>query len=449
MQENITVSMKELDELGVIEQVLSKGLTGKEAGKQLGISQRQVWRKVKRVREEGRAGIMHRLRGRASNRRLSEEKEEAIKHFLVVRDHQDFGPTFASEKLLKYEGIRVSVSKVWQLQKELGLRCPKKRGAQHRSWRERRSSRGEFVQVDGSHHDWFEGRGAKCVLINYVDDATGEVLYAEFSAHEDTRTLMSTLQRYLELYGRPVGLYADRDSIFKVNRQATLEEELRDMQAETQFARALRELNIGLTCAHSPQAKGRVERSFGVDQDRLVKELRLARISDMASANEFLWTTYIADRNARFAIEPKNPTDAHRPLLAEHKLEEILSRRTTRTIQNDYTVRYDNQYFQVLKEQPIRVYSKQRVEVEQRLDGSLHLRYKGVCLRYRQINKRPQRRRAPAVLNSKQMARKEAWKPAEDHPWRGAKVERRKRRPRGAAPLATLIPPHRASLQQV
>ena len=260
---------------------------------------------------------------------------------------------------------------------------------------------------------------------------------------------MSTLRKYIEMHGRPVGLYTDKDSIYKVNRQATIEEELRDMQAETQFARAMRELNIDLICAHSPQAKGRVERSFGVDQDRLVKEMRLAHISDMCTANEFLWTFYIADRNTRFAVEPKNSTDAHRPLLEEHKLEEILSQRTARTIQNDYTVRYNNQYFQVLKEQSIRVYAKQHVEVELRLDGSMHMRYKGVYLHYRKITKRQQRRRAPVVLSGKQLAHKEAWKPAEDHPWRGTKGESRKRRPHDTAPLATLIPPYRASLEKV
>ncbi len=449
MQEKITMSMKELDRLGVIEGVIRKEMTGKEASEQIGMSERQVWRKVKRVRAEGRSGIVHRLRGRRSNQRLKKEKEESIKRFLLEREHRDFGPTFASEKLLELEGIKVSVTKVWEMQTEEGIRRPRKRQARHRSWRERRSSKGELLQVDGSHHDWLEGRGKKCVLISYIDDATGEVLYGEFCEHEDTETLMKTLKKYLGLHGRPVMLYTDKDSIYKVNRQATIDEELRDRQGETQYARALRELNIKLTCAHSPQAKGRVERAFKTDQDRLVKEMRLAGIKDMKSANEYLWSVYIPDRNRRFGVKPRSSRNGHRALLEEHKLEEILSVRSTRTLEKDYTLRYQNQHFQVLKKQPIRVYAKHRVEVEKRLDGSIYLRYKGVYLSYRAIKKRPRRHKGPTVVNSKELERKQPWKPAQDHPWRGNKARPGKQRPRGAAPLATLIPPHRASLDEL
>jgi hypothetical protein len=206
---------------------------------------------------------------------------------------------------------------------------------------------------------------------------------------EDTLTLLATTGAYLGRHGRPFAFYVDKDSIYKVNRQATVEEELRDLHPITQFTRAMKELGVEVITANSPQAKGRVERSFGTHQDRLVKELRLAGISDKETANQFLWNTYLPAHNARFAVAPANTTDAHRPVLKTHRLEEILSVRTQRTLANDYTLRFQNHLFQILLDQPIRVRPNAKILVEVRLDGSTHLRFKDHYLNFTPLSQKP------------------------------------------------------------
>jgi hypothetical protein len=218
-----------------------------------------------------------------------------------------------------------------------------------------------LVQLDGSDHDWFEGRAPRCVLLLFIDDATSRILYAEFIPVEDTLNLLRVTRSYLLRHGRPASFYVDKDSIYKINRQATVEEQLRDEQPLTQFTRAMKELDIEVIAAHSPQAKGRVERSFKTHQDRLVKELRLREISTPHEANAFLWKTYIPEHNARFAVEPASPANAHRSLLKSHRLDEILSVRSERTLLNDFTLRFQNQFFQILPEQSIRVWMVPRI----------------------------------------------------------------------------------------
>ncbi|MEK7744375.1 MAG: ISNCY family transposase, partial [Elusimicrobiota bacterium] len=293
----------------------------------------------------------------------------------------------------------------------------------HRAWRERRACVGMLVQLDGSDHDWFEGRGPRCVLLVYIDDATSRILHAEFVKVEDTLTLMRGTRAYLLIHGRPVAFYVDKDSIYKVNRQASVDEELRDIQPITQFTRAMGELGVKVICADSPQAKGRVERGFDTHQDRLVKELRLAGICDMEAGNVFLRTVYIPAHNARFAVQPASPTDAHRPLLPEHNLDQILSLRAERTLFNDHTLRFQNKFFQLFEEQPVRLGPKDKVEVEIRLDGTTHLRAKGCYLRFKPIDKRPYR---PYLAAQPSRAKQYddprikgvGSKPAKDHPWR-------------------------------
>jgi hypothetical protein len=255
----------------------------------------------------------------------------------------------------------------------------------YRAWRERRPCVGELVQLDGSDHDWFEGRGPRCVLLPYVDDATSRVLYGQFIPVEDTLTLMAATKIYLQTCGRPLAFYVDKDSIYTINRQATVEEELRDAQPLTQFTRAMGELGIEVITANSPQAKGRVERGHGTHQDRLVKELRLAGISTPEKANPFLRDVYFPKHNARFAVAPTNPTDVHRPLLKIHRLHEILSLRSPRVLANDFTLRYQNRCFQLLADQPCRVRPGADIEVETRLDGSTHLRFRDRYLNFKPL----------------------------------------------------------------
>jgi len=418
MEQTLTMSNREIDKLKVINNVIIGKLTWDEAGSQLALSDRQIGRLCIRVRKEGNAGIIHGLRGKPSNNQLKPGLlEKAMK--LVKSKYSDFGPTFANEKLFEIHKIVLSTPTLNHAMTKEGLWKPRKSKSSHRDWRPRRSCVGELVQLDGSDHDWFEGRGPRCVLLVFIDDATSRILYACFISVEDTLNLMAAAKSYLLINGRPMFWYVDKDSIYKINRQASIEEQLRDEQPLTQFTRAMKELGVEVINADSPQAKGRVERGFGTHQDRLVKELRLAGISNMEDGNIFLAEVYVPKHNARFAVAPENNTNVHRPLLKSHCLEEILSLRTERTIANDYTVRKDNQFFQLLADQPVRVKPKDKLLVEIRLDGSRHMRFKGWYLNFKSIAKPPYR----AFYAGKKEAASAAGpvkpnKPAKNHPWR-------------------------------
>jgi len=418
MEQTLTMSNREIDRLGVLNNVIAGKLTRNEAGSQLDLCERQIGRLCKKVREKGNAGIIHGLRGKPSNHQIEPGLlEEAMK--LVKSKYSDFGPTFALEKLEELHGIRLSVFVLRKAMIKEGLRRAKKYKPSHREWRPRRSCVGELVQLDGSEHDWFEGRGPKCALLVFIDDATSRILYAVFVTVEDTLNLMAATKSYLLINGRPLFWYVDKDSIYKINRQADIDEDLRDEQPLTQFTRAMGELGIQVINAHSPQAKGRVERGFGTHQDRLVKELRLAGISTMKAANIFLDEVYVPKHNAHFAIAPENRTNVHRPLLKRHHLDEILSLRTKRTVANDFTVRQDNRFFQILADQPVRVRPKEKLLVETRLDGSRHLRFKDRYLNFKSIAKPPYR---PFYAGKKEVVSAAGLprfnKPAKDHPWR-------------------------------
>ena len=396
MEERLTMTTREIDRLRLIRQVLEHKLRWRDAAGQLRLSVRQIARLCLRVRTDGNRGIIHRLRGRASNHQLPAGRlAKAVE--LVRRYYPDFGPTFATEKLRERHRLVLSTETVRQGMLRSGLWTPRRQRVPHRAWRPRRASVGELVQLDGSDHAWFEARAPRCVLLSYVDDATSRVLYGEFVAVEDTVTLLRATQTYLRRWGRPVAFYVDKDAIYRVNRQATIEEQLQDTAPLTQFTRAMRELDIEVIPAHSPQAKGRVERSFDTHQDRLVKELRLAGISTRPEANRFLHEWYLPRHNARFAVEPANPMAAHRPLLPRHDLDAILSIQTPRTIERDFTVRLQNRFFQLLPDQPVRVHPRDTVLIERRLNGTTHLRAKGRYLAIQAIPKPPRRRPRPAA----------------------------------------------------
>ena len=397
MKELLTMTSREVDKLRVIRQVLEHTLRWREAASQLNVSMRQVARLCLRVRTEGNKAILHRLRGRRSNHHLAPRQLERALELVKTR-YPDFGPTFANEKLRTRHHAVLSTETLRQGMIQAGLWRPRYGTVRHRAWRPRRSCVGELVQLDGSDHAWFEGRGPRGVLLSYVDDATSRTLEAEFVEVEDTWTLLRTTKTYLQRYGRPVAFYVDKDSIYRVNRQATIEEQLQDTAPLTQFTRAMHELGIAVIPAHSPEAKGRVERSFGTHQDRLVKELRLAEISEIPAANRFLRARYLPVHNRHYAIEPASPTDAHRPLLTTHDLDAILSIQTVRTVERDFTIRLKNQFFQLLPRQPVRVRPGDTVLIEQRLDGTTHLRGKGRYLAFQAIAKTPSRR-AVGVLH--------------------------------------------------
>ena len=416
------VDEDDMKRLRVVRDVLDGRLLQTQGAAQLDLSTRQVRRICGRVCKEGAAGILHGLRGKRSNHRLpSGLLDRALK--LVATHYHDFGPAFANEKLLERHQITLGTTTLRRGMIEAGIWRARRSKPFHRAWRPRKACLGEMTQVDGSEHDWFEGRGPRCALIAFIDDATSRVVLARFVEAEDTLTLMRLTWEYLRRYGRPQNFYVDKDSIYKVNRQAALDEEVRDEQPVTQFSRAMAELGITVICANSPQAKGRVERLFKTLQDRLVKDLRLAGVSSAEAANRFLSQGYLDRHNAKFEEAPANRTDAHRKLLPEHRLEQILCLRTQRTLLNDYTLQYQKRFFQVLAHQSVRVAPRDKVEVEIRLDGSTWLRFKEAYLNFNPIPKRPYRghyQAQPSAARQYDDPRLKGVgsKPAKDHPWR-------------------------------
>lgn len=423
-KDTLAMSMKEIDKLKILHQVIKKQLKQRQAGRQLDLSTRQIRRLCNRIRREGNTGVIHRLRGQPSNHQLDAGVlEEAIDY--VKTRYKDFGPTYANEKINGIHKIYLSTGTLRRGMIEAGLWKPRQQGVQHRVWRERRHCVGELVQLDGSDHDWFEGRGPRCVLLIFIDDATSRILYGEFITVENTVNLLAATKSYLLSHGRPLSFYVDKDSIYKINRQATIEEELRDEQPLTQFTRAMKELNVQVIAANSPQAKGRVERGFKTHQDRLVKELRLAGISNRQDATRFLQDIYIPDHNRRCAIDPASPTDAHRPLLPTHRLHEILSIRIQRVVANDFTLRFHAQFFQLTKEQPLRIRPDNKVFIEVRLDGSTHIRFKDRYLNFKRIPKKPY---TATYLNRKPLiitVKSKPYKPPPSHPWKANSFKKR------------------------
>jgi hypothetical protein len=390
MEEPLTMKNRDLDRLHVIRQVSERRLTWPKAAERLGLSVRQIGSLCAEFRRRGAGALVHGLRGKPSNHQLDPKVLERALEILRGTLYAGFGPTFANEKLRDKYKLILSTPVLRAGMIKAGLWRAHRKGRRHRAWRARRDSVGLLVQLDGSDHDWFEGRGPRCVLILYIDDATSRILYAEFVDVEDTLTLLRTTRSYLRLHGRPVAFYVDKDSIYTINRQATIDEELRDLQGLTQFTRDMSELDIQVICANTPQAKGRVERSFDTHQDRLVKELRLAGLSTKEAANRFLWDVYLPAHNERFAIPPASPLNAHRPLRGfRRNLDKILSVRVERDLANDFTLRFKNRFFQVLPHTPLRIRPGQTVTLEFRLDHSMHIRYKGLYLPFKSIAKPP------------------------------------------------------------
>lgn len=402
----------------MIHEVEQGYINGVEAADALGISARQFKRIRRRHREEGDKGLAHRLRGKLSNRRIPDELRDEVAS-LIREKFPDFGPTLACEKLEERHGITLSDETVRKLMIAAGIWKPRKHKERHRKKRERRKCFGELIQMDGSHHDWLEGRGPKLVLMVMVDDATNEVR-ALFGPTEDTRTGMLMLRLWLEEFGRPVAIYADRHGIWVTQKGDAGE---REDSLTTQLARALRELDIEYIPAGSPQAKGRVERQNGTLQDRLVKEMRLEGISDLDAANYFLINEFLPKYNARFRKEPASRANAHRRLSRQFDLDHILSEQFERTVQNDYTIRFNNRIFQIDKP----VYPGLRggkVTVAVYMDGSIHLSFGNHHLKSHEIDKltyvstRCHTPPGGSMGNQLNPKPKPPWVPPPDHPWR-------------------------------
>lgn len=373
----VEMSQRERDVLKVMQPVLDGQRTQAEAARLLKLSTRQVRRIQQKLEEHGDAAIVHGLRGRPSNHRHDPRFQAQILQ-AYQRRYPDFGPTLASEKL-GAEGLHVGAETLRRWLLDAGLWQRRRQRDPHRSRRPRRSCFGELVQMDASIHDWLEGRGEQIVLITMIDDATGRLL-ARFYPAGTVEAHMDLLGLWLHRYGRPLALYTDRHSIFEPHEKG---QPSADPGAKTQFGRALEELDIELIRAHSPQAKGRVERSFGTAQDRWVKELRLAKARTCAAANAVL-EKLVPDHNRRFAKPARSPGDAHRRLGSEHRLEPILSIQHPRVVSNDYVVRWANRFYQLRPP----VYPGERggrVVVEERLDGSVAIRFGKRYLKYEEL----------------------------------------------------------------
>lgn len=404
--QDIRMSTKEADRLGIIKQVDRKQLTQVDAAVQLNVTDRQIRRLVRRYRHTGTRGLVHGNRGRVSNRRLPEDRRRRLTTLLESR-YRDFNNTHAAEQLARREGITVGRETIRQLRIAAGLHRPKTRKPTHRQWRERRAHVGELVQFDGSHHDWLEGRGPKLVLLSAVDDATSRPVAAFYPA-EDQASVFTFWEDYLNTYGRPVALYLDRHTIYRSP----------DPEALTQFGRALETLGIRLVWAYSPQAKGRVERSFRTQQDRLVKELRLERVSSMGEANRYLQEVFLPDSVRRFSVPPQSATNLHRPLPAGTSLPAILCPHYRRVVRNDFTVSFQNKLLQLSPVQPVTVLPKDTVTVEERREGPLVLTRRGRVLSYREVAHRPTPNPRQWVATSVQPKPRGVTRPAPDHPWR-------------------------------
>jgi hypothetical protein len=329
----VLMSRRELDRAGVLARVTEGSLTQVQAAQQLGLSVRQVRRLLRVYVDEGPRGLASRQRGRPSNRRFPEGLREAALAVVRAR-YADFGPTLALEKLTELHGFELSVTTLRQWMVEDGLWTPRKlRDRQVHQPRRRRACRGELIQIDGCDHHWFEDRAPRCVLLVFVDDATGELMELRFARSESTFEYFSSVRRYLGQHGRPVALYSDKASIFRVNRKDHAGSGL------TQFGRAMSDLNIDVICANSAPAKGRVERAHQTLQDRLVKELRLAGVSDMEAGNAFL-PGFVEDYNRRFGRQAESPHDAHRPLLAHEPLDDIFQLQVERKVSGNLTLHY-------------------------------------------------------------------------------------------------------------
>lgn len=377
------MSAKEVKRLEVMKELLEGKICQKEAAKLLKRSERQIRRMLRSYKEFGAVGLVSKHKGKVSSNRLSEEfKEQVIS--LVKEYYPDFGPTLASEKLRERHGMFISRESLRKEMIKEGLwtvRKVKKRAGIHQS-RERRPKWGELIQIDGSYHDWFEGRREKCCLIVFIDDATGEFMELRFSESETTEAYMETMKDYISEYGLPRALYSDKYGVFRINSKETVERE-----QLTQFGRAMKELDVEIICANSPQAKGRVERGNQTLQNRLVKELRLRGINNIGDANEFL-KDYKHILSDKFAVKPESPENAHRPCkFTEEELDRIFSIKSERIISKNLEIAYKNKVYQIQTDKQALTMRNGKAEIYENFEGKVRIFYKEKELEYKVFEK--------------------------------------------------------------
>jgi transposase len=407
----LKMSSKERLRLELVYRVKRGDMTVVKAAELAAVSVRQMRRICKRHRVEGDAGLGHRSRGRHPGNRLCDRKRaEVLK--LYQEKYGDFGPTLACEKLAA-EGHVLSADTLGRWLKEAGLWQARRRRSKHRLRRQRRSCLGELIQMDGSEHDWFEDRGDRAVLMVMIDDATNLML-ARFFRRENLDSAFEMFERWAAGYGLPRALYVDRAAIYRADREASGEELIDGVEPVTQFGRAMKQLDVELILANSPQAKGRVERRNGLLQDRLVKEMRLAQINGIEAGNAFLEAGYLKTLNDRYTCAAADAADLHRELDKQLKLDEILCEQEQRTVGQDWCVRWKNRYVQIDKVHESLALAGKTALVKEKRDGTILVEHAGQQLECRPVTARPQppRGKKPEIKNNKK------WKPPATHPWK-------------------------------
>jgi transposase len=393
--------------LKVISMAVDRRIKQWEAAEKLDISERQTRRLINRYRNEGDKGLVHRLRGRPSARRISGSIREEVVD-IYVEKYKGFGPTLAREKFVEKEGIEISRESLRKQLLEAGLWEISRKSKKHRHWRERMKYRGEMVQMDGSHHDWLEGRGPWLVMMGYIDDATG-VVYAEFHDYEGTKPAMISFKGYARKHGMPLKIYLDKHTTYKSTKEETIEDQLKGIKAKSQFERALNQLGVEVIHANSPQAKGRIERLFRTFQDRLVKEMRLANICNKDEANAFL-RGYLPEFNVKFAVEPASEQDMHREIVSWKEMNNIMTIRTERTVRNDYTIAHEGKMYQLKTVLPLKGRNVTFVEL---LNDRFRIEHKGQKINWANIKPRPK-----VKVQERKRLYKPFFRPAKNHPWK-------------------------------
>ncbi len=401
----IMATQEELKKLHVVRKAIEKNITQSQAAQILDLSNRQIRRIARRIRLEGDEGIIHRLRGKLSNRILP-CKDKALKLFKTK--YPDFGPTLASEKLFERDKVKVNdeTLRLWLI--EEGIPYKKRKARPHREWRERKCYFGEMIQMDGSDHDWLEARGPRLIFMGYIDDATGTP-FGRFYEYEGTIPAMDSFKRYIEKYGIPSSIYIDKHAAYKSKKKLSIEDELSNKDPLTQFTRAMEELDVEVIYANSPQAKGRIERLFKTFQDRLLKELRLEKARTKDEANKVV-ERFLPKYAKRFSVKAFYGDDLHRPIPKGLDLDKILCIREEHPLRNDFTVAHDKKLYQI--EDNIRAKS---VTVEERINSSMIITYKDKPLRFKEITIRPQKEEPKKTYEFKI---RKVYVPPKDHPWK-------------------------------
>jgi len=380
---NITMSAKEIKQVSVFEQLQRKEMSQKSAGLLLRLSERQVRRKFKSFKTQGIPSLAHKNRGHARGKRW-DPKQEALAIGLLRSDWAGFGPTLTAEKLKEYHGIKVSRETLRKAMIQHGIWAVKERKMKHRKRRERKTCFGMMVQLDGSPHDWFEGRGPRCTLLVFIDDATSKIVWLEFAESESLEGVTNATRHYFEKHGMPNAFYVDFGSVFSVNTNNP------DREKNTQYERMMKELGVRVDHAHSPQAKGRVERSNKTHQDRLVKELRLHKISNIAEANIFLREHYVEAHNLKFAKAPVDSTNVHKPI-GNIDLDKIMCIKEERIVNNDFTIVFNKRIFQLGAKQRTPIWPKNSITVNAHMNGGITLSIRSTKLNFTEIQTRPRK----------------------------------------------------------